>query len=190
MRLQAWWRCSVTVDKLLPSSTLFAAPLGDGSCLSLADNGARVPKILPAAELRFLSLSATAHRDPLLTGSVCWQTPRPERHTDHLHQDLRAALEAEVSLQKRQHLCSSCVTSFVSSTHCWARLAQQVRAFSSLCPPAYRERAGRHLFLYCPRRVRQWAMMQRRRKNSPWRRPLVEMTQGRKAYLRAAYPAL
>jgi len=26
-------------------------PLGDGSCRSLADNGARVPKILPAAEL-------------------------------------------------------------------------------------------------------------------------------------------
>jgi len=26
-------------------------PLGDGPCRSLADNGARVPKILPAAEL-------------------------------------------------------------------------------------------------------------------------------------------
>jgi len=26
-------------------------PLGDGSCRSLAYNGARVPKILPAAEL-------------------------------------------------------------------------------------------------------------------------------------------
>jgi hypothetical protein len=26
-------------------------PLGDGSCRSLADNGARVPKILPAVEL-------------------------------------------------------------------------------------------------------------------------------------------
>ena len=26
-------------------------PLGDGSCRSLADNGARVPKVLPAAEL-------------------------------------------------------------------------------------------------------------------------------------------
>ena len=26
-------------------------PLGDGPCRSLADNGARVPKVLPAAEL-------------------------------------------------------------------------------------------------------------------------------------------
>jgi len=37
-------------------------PLGDGPCRSLSDSGARVPKILPAAELEgFLTGLIVAH---------------------------------------------------------------------------------------------------------------------------------
>ena len=41
-------------------------PLGDGPCRSLADNGARVPKILPAAEL-----------EGFLTGLIVAMPPEP-----------------------------------------------------------------------------------------------------------------
>ena len=41
-------------------------PLGDGPCRSLADNGARVPKILPAAEL-----------EGSLTGLIVAMPPEP-----------------------------------------------------------------------------------------------------------------
>jgi hypothetical protein len=47
-------------------------PLGDGPCRSLADNGARVPKVLPAADLRFffggLNLSVTVFVFVMLLG--------------------------------------------------------------------------------------------------------------------------
>ena len=41
-------------------------PLGDGPCRSLADNGARVPKVLPAAEL-----------EGFLTGLIVATPPEP-----------------------------------------------------------------------------------------------------------------
>ena len=41
-------------------------PLGDGPCRSLADNGARVPKVLPAAEL-----------EGFLTGLIVAMPPQP-----------------------------------------------------------------------------------------------------------------
>jgi len=41
-------------------------PLGDGPCRSLADNGARVPKVLPAAEL-----------EGFLTGLIVAMPPEP-----------------------------------------------------------------------------------------------------------------
>jgi hypothetical protein len=41
-------------------------PLGDGPCRSLADNGVRVPKVLPAAEL-----------EGFLTGLIVAMPPEP-----------------------------------------------------------------------------------------------------------------
>jgi len=127
-------------------------PLGDSPCRSLADGCARVPKVLPTAEL-----------EGFLTGLIIAMPLEPVGG---------AAVGDDVPGDTDTDSCHVIY-------HCRRRPSGPRGAPGAAMRAQTKVRDVQDLRGHCDRR----------RKNSPWGCPLVKMTQGWKAYLRAAYPA-